>query len=322
MNSTTGFLLLPGGGRGEREEFWPADRKRKSLLSRYWFPRARAQRTAKRRSSLLYRGGKRQFENAIIRLTYRCPCHLSRNRKPPQIENQKKEGRGGEERKREITLKGGREKEREATLHFSHSPVRPDVTIARTRKNNLKAENNGRSLDGICQVEKRVHRSSFVLSMERHGHCHRGSCFRHGFFSLIMIGRPRPRMVNWIHVKQPRIVFLAPVTRRWFLIPARFVRDGFGNWNFSRGKLTWRLERRVTGRNIVLQDDYVTMDISIVARVYLYFNPEMPRRDLFIGYKSCLTFFRITSQLWYIRSRGYRWIFRIFHVKIAILELL
>lgn len=49
------------------------------------------------------------------------------------------------------------------------------------------------------------------------------------------------------------------------------------------------------GGNIVLQDDYVTMDISIVARVYLYFNPEMADRDLFIGYKSCLTFFRIPN---------------------------
>lgn len=33
----------------------PGERKRKSLLSRYWFPRA--QRTVKRRSSFLYRGG-------------------------------------------------------------------------------------------------------------------------------------------------------------------------------------------------------------------------------------------------------------------------
>lgn len=68
----------------------------------------------------------------------------------PNRESEKRERRG-EERKKEITLKGRREKEREreGTLHFSRSPARPDVTIARTRKNNLKAENNGRSLDGI-----------------------------------------------------------------------------------------------------------------------------------------------------------------------------
>lgn len=49
------------------------------------------------------------------------------------------------------------------------------------------------------------------------------------------------------------------------------------------------------GGNIVLQDDYVTMDISIVARVYLYFNPEMADRDLFIGYKRLFNFFSDTQ---------------------------
>lgn len=56
--------------------------------------------------------------------------------------------------------------------------------------------------------------------------------------------------------------------------------------------------------------------ISIVARVYLYFNPEMADRDLFIGYKSCLTFFRIPNFAAYIyiyASMKYRWISRIFH---------
>lgn len=94
-----------------------------------------------------------------------------------------------------------REREREGTLSiFPRSSVRPDVTIARTRKNNLKAENNGRSPDGVYILggKRVVHRSRVsFFGWSLHGHCHRGSCFRHGLFSLIMIGRrPGPRMVN------------------------------------------------------------------------------------------------------------------------------
>lgn len=151
--------------------------------------------------------------------------------------------------------------------------------------------------------------------MELRGHCHRGSCFRHCLFSLIMIGwRPAWSANGKLN---PRKTAAYRVSRAchtpMVLNPSPLCAGRVWKLKFFQGKIDVTIGTASDGGNIVLQDDYVTMDISIVARVYLYFNPEMADRDLFIGYKSCLTFFRIPNlaPLIYIytRSMKYRWIF-------------
>lgn len=143
MKSAIEFHRIPLRG----EEFQRGWRK---SLSRYWF-HGWAQRTVKRRSTM-------REETTIRKRNYSgnvsLPYHLSRNRKPPQIENQKKKYIKEEKEtlKSKRYKEGRKEKETREPTPFS-LPLWPDVTIV-TKKNNLKTENN--ACDRWTYVGKRI----------------------------------------------------------------------------------------------------------------------------------------------------------------------
>lgn len=137
------------------------------------------------------------------------------------------------------------------------------MTIARTRKNNLKAENNGRSVDPGIRKKGFIARSFEFFRWGGMASC--GSCFQHGLFSLIMIGRRAAWPANG--KLNPRKTAAYRVSRAchtpMVLNPGSLCAGRVWKLKFFQGKIDVTIGTAGSdGGNIVLQDDYVTMDMS------------------------------------------------------------
>lgn len=153
---------------------------------------ARAQRTMKRRSGCRAEGN----DNSKMQLfgpAYRwSSCHLSRNRKPPQIEGKKRDRGGG---------RRGGGAENEPTLFYSSTARCDDCDDT---KNNLKAENN--AITGRAGAGKRV---TLEFRSFRRTHVQTDRVSSQNLFSLIIIARVQPANAGLKRVKKSRIAFLA-----------------------------------------------------------------------------------------------------------------